>query len=126
MCHISYFVYTTGSKRTRDAIAGCLPNHNLGILVPVLERFVVSVFLCPRFFHSVSYVLSILTGLLEVCSHSLVEPVNIWLMEDDIALCLDAFPLRKREGIGTERKSLHVLDKGKEGEKILVWICDRE
>ncbi|KAK4770006.1 hypothetical protein SAY87_030538 [Trapa incisa] len=31
---------STESKRTREAIAACLPNHNLGILVPVLERFV--------------------------------------------------------------------------------------
>ncbi|PKI40115.1 hypothetical protein CRG98_039487 [Punica granatum] len=30
----------SNSKRTRDAIAGCLPNRNLAILVPVLERFV--------------------------------------------------------------------------------------
>lgn len=29
------------SMSTRAAIAECLPNHNLGILVPVLERFVV-------------------------------------------------------------------------------------
>lgn len=29
------------SMSTRAVIAECLPNHNLGILVPVLERFVV-------------------------------------------------------------------------------------
>lgn len=31
---------STESMSTRAAIAECLPNHNLGILVPVLERFV--------------------------------------------------------------------------------------
>ncbi|MBA0723295.1 hypothetical protein Golax_003884 [Gossypium laxum] len=31
---------TTESKSTRNAIAECLPNHSLSILVPVLERFV--------------------------------------------------------------------------------------
>ncbi|XP_059435677.1 wings apart-like protein 1 [Corylus avellana] len=31
---------STESKSVRDAIADCLPNHNLSILVPVLERFV--------------------------------------------------------------------------------------
>ncbi|GKV45847.1 hypothetical protein SLEP1_g52882 [Rubroshorea leprosula] len=31
---------STESRSIRDAIAACLPNHNLAILVPVLERFV--------------------------------------------------------------------------------------
>ncbi|KAK8349509.1 hypothetical protein V6Z12_A06G146000 [Gossypium hirsutum] len=31
---------STESKSTRNAIAECLPNHSLSILVPVLERFV--------------------------------------------------------------------------------------
>ncbi|XWS12679.1 hypothetical protein CRYUN_Cryun37aG0110900 [Craigia yunnanensis] len=31
---------STESKSTRNAIADCLPNHSLSILVPVLERFV--------------------------------------------------------------------------------------
>ncbi|KAM7263079.1 hypothetical protein ACFE04_000762 [Oxalis oulophora] len=31
---------STESMRIRDAITECLPHHNLGILVPVLERFV--------------------------------------------------------------------------------------
>ncbi|KAM7254790.1 hypothetical protein ACFE04_020031 [Oxalis oulophora] len=31
---------STESERIRDSIMECLPNHNLGILVPVLERFV--------------------------------------------------------------------------------------
>ncbi|XP_022720491.1 uncharacterized protein LOC111278193 isoform X2 [Durio zibethinus] len=31
---------STESKNTRNAIADCLPNHSLTILVPVLERFV--------------------------------------------------------------------------------------
>ncbi|CAK7350627.1 unnamed protein product [Dovyalis caffra] len=31
---------STESKSIRDSIADCLPNHNLAILVPVLERFV--------------------------------------------------------------------------------------
>ncbi|XWS19572.1 hypothetical protein CRYUN_Cryun31cG0027100 [Craigia yunnanensis] len=31
---------STESKSTRNAIADCLPNHSLAILVPVLERFV--------------------------------------------------------------------------------------
>ncbi|KAF8029893.1 hypothetical protein BT93_E2343 [Corymbia citriodora subsp. variegata] len=31
---------STESKSIRDEIAACLPNHNLAILVPVLERFV--------------------------------------------------------------------------------------
>ncbi|KAG8385603.1 hypothetical protein BUALT_Bualt03G0062300 [Buddleja alternifolia] len=31
---------STESRSTRNAIADCLPNHNLAILVPVLERFV--------------------------------------------------------------------------------------
>ncbi|KAK9268097.1 hypothetical protein L1049_010536 [Liquidambar formosana] len=31
---------STESKSIRDAIADCLPDHNLAILVPVLERFV--------------------------------------------------------------------------------------
>ncbi|KAH8493550.1 hypothetical protein H0E87_020347 [Populus deltoides] len=32
---------STESKSIHDSIADCLPNHNLAILVPVLERFVV-------------------------------------------------------------------------------------
>ncbi|KAF8391374.1 hypothetical protein HHK36_023678 [Tetracentron sinense] len=31
---------STESKNAREAIAGCLPDHNLEVLVPVLERFV--------------------------------------------------------------------------------------
>lgn len=32
------------SKGTRDAIADCLPDHNLRILVPVLDQFLVCIF----------------------------------------------------------------------------------
>lgn len=46
-----FFVHD--SKNIRDSIADCLPSHSLAVLVPVLERFVVSI--C-----SISIALSIL------------------------------------------------------------------
>lgn len=36
-----FIIIHINSMSTRAVIAECLPNHNLGILVPVLERFVV-------------------------------------------------------------------------------------
>jgi hypothetical protein len=36
-------LFAVCSKSVRDAIADCLPNHNLSSLVPVLERFVVCI-----------------------------------------------------------------------------------
>lgn len=40
--HLIYIVTSAiNSADVREAIASCLPNHNLQALVPVLERFVV-------------------------------------------------------------------------------------
>lgn len=37
------FFFSVFSKGVRDAIADCLPDRNLAILVPVLDRFVVCI-----------------------------------------------------------------------------------
>lgn len=38
---ITFFFFAIHSKRIRDTIADYLPDRNLSVLVPVLERFVV-------------------------------------------------------------------------------------
>ncbi|GFZ03087.1 WAPL (Wings apart-like protein regulation of heterochromatin) protein [Actinidia rufa] len=46
---------STESKSIRNSISECLPGHNLAILVPVLERFVVCIFSMRKLIAGISF-----------------------------------------------------------------------